>query len=260
MDRRKFLASVGGVGALAVMSADEKADALEYAMEQELNTRVVKANICTTYGREVTRPSGKSGQYFHMGHDPRLPLMSDKPTLIEFFEKRFAPANHLLQSGALALKAGLPEKTVLACLLHDVGATAIARSDHGYWGAQLIEPYVDEEVSWAIRHHQSLRYFADEEMGYSYPDAYIRYFGEEFSPEPYIHEAAAYATQHKWYKTARQICINDVYSFDPNAVVSLDMFHGIIERNFRQPEEGLGYDDSPSSHMWRTIIFPNNFL
>lgn len=260
MDRRKFLSSVGGASALAAMSAAEKADALEYAMDQELDTRIVKPAICTTMGREPRMRAGDAGKKFHMGHDPRLPKMSDKPTLIEFFEKRFAPANHLLQSGALALKAGLPERTVLACLLHDIGAAGLVRSDHGYWGAQLIEPYVEEEISWAIRYHQSLRYFADEERGYSYPKAYIRYFGEDFSPEPYIHEEAKFAKTHKWYETALQICINDVYAFDPDAIVSLDMFHGIIERNFRQPSEGLGYDDSPSAHMWRTIIFPNNFL
>ena len=28
----------------------------------------------------------------------------------------------------------------------------------------------------------------------------------------------------------------------------------------RQPVEGLGHDDSPSSHMWRTMIWPNNLL
>ncbi len=261
MDRRKFIASVGGASALAAMSSMEKADALEYAMTEELDARIVRPGICTTYGKEpMNAPKAKEGAKFMMGHDPRLPLMSDKPTLIEFFEKRFAPANHLLQSGALALKAGLPEKTVLACLLHDIGGATVMRSDHGYWGAQLLEPYVDEEVSWAIRHHQALRYFADEEVGYSYPEAYIRYFGEDFSPEPYIHEAAEYAKNHKWYMTARQICINDVYSFDPNAVVSLDMFIDIIGRNFKQPEEGLGYDNSPTAHMWRTVIFPNNFL
>ena len=36
MDRRKFLASVGGASALAAMSSMEKADALEYAMTEEL--------------------------------------------------------------------------------------------------------------------------------------------------------------------------------------------------------------------------------
>jgi hypothetical protein len=73
--------------------------------------------------------------------------------------------------------------------------------DHGYWGAQLIEPYVDEEVSWAVRHHQALRDFPDESIGYSYPEAYIRYFGEEYQPPDYIRQAYEQVRRHKWYMT-----------------------------------------------------------
>ena len=60
--------------------------------------------------------------------------------------------------------------------------------------------------------------------------------------------------------TSRLICVNDIYSFDPNAKVGLDDFVDIIGRNFRQPEEGLGLDSSPSAHMWRTMMWPNRFL
>ena len=31
----------------------------------------------------------------------------------------------------------------------------------------------------------------------------------------------------------------------------------IIERHFRQPEEGLGRDNTPVTHMWRTMINPD---
>jgi len=34
----------------------------------------------------------------------------------------------------------------------------------------------------------------------------------------------------------------------------------VIGRNFRQPSQGLGFDGSPTAHMWRTMIWPNNFL
>ena len=37
-------------------------------------------------------------------------------------------------------------------------------------------------------------------------------------------------------------------------------FVDIVGRNFRQPEDGLGFDNSPSSHMWRTMMWPNRFL
>ena len=75
MDRRKFLASVGGASALAAMSTSEKADALEQAMGEELDSIVVKPGLCTTYGIEqkpIVR-GGKRDKYFMMGHDPRLP-------------------------------------------------------------------------------------------------------------------------------------------------------------------------------------------
>jgi hypothetical protein len=51
------------------------------------------------------------------------------------------------------------------------------------------EPYVDEEVSWAVRYHQALRYFPDESVGYTYPEAYIRYFGEDYQPPAYLRQA-----------------------------------------------------------------------
>ncbi len=58
---------------------------------------------------------------------------------------------------------------VLACLLHDIAIVSFIRCDHGYWGAQMIEPYVDEEVAWAVKTHQALRFFPDESVGYGYP-------------------------------------------------------------------------------------------
>jgi hypothetical protein len=33
-----------------------------------------------------------------------------------------------------------------------------------------------------------------------------------------------------------------------------------IGRNFKQPKEGLGFDTSPSAHMWRTLNWPTRFL
>jgi hypothetical protein len=42
--------------------------------------------------------------------------------------------------------------------------------------------------------------------------------------------------------------------------VELEEFEDIIGRNFRQPEEGLGFDNSPSAHMWRTLRQPTKYL
>jgi HD domain len=202
------------------------------------------------------------GRHLMMGDDPRLPRMPAQPRLADFFRHRFVPmvANHLLQSASLARKNGLDEKIVIACLLHDIAMAGLITSDHGYWGAQLIEPYVDEEISWAVRHHQALRYFPDESVGYSYPEAYIRYFGTDYQPPDYLRQAYHRARRHKWYMTSRLITANDPYSFNPRAVVDIDDFEDVIGRHFRQPKEGLGFDNSPAAHMWRTMIWPRNSL
>jgi hypothetical protein len=53
------------------------------------------------------------------------------------------------------------------------------------------------------------------------------------------------------------VTVNDLYAFDPKAVVTIDPFLDIIGRHFKQPKEGLGNDNTPSSHMWRTIANPD---
>jgi HD domain len=199
---------------------------------------------------------------FMMGDNPALPKMPERPTLRDFFLLRFGAfsRNHMLQSAKLARLNGLDEKVIMACLVHDIANAGLLRADHGYWGAQMVGPYVDEEVAWAVEKHQALRYFADDSVGYSYPDAYIDYFGPDYRPPDYIRREHETARQHRWYMTSRLVTVNDLYSFDPGAVVDFDEFEDVIGRNFRQPEDGLGFDGSPVAHMWRTMIWPNNFL
>jgi hypothetical protein len=197
-----------------------------------------------------------------------LKPMPARPTLIDIFTLRmdtpkfglpFAAGHHGAQCASLALKAGVDEETVLACLLHDI-AMALVRPDHGWWGAQLVAPYVSERISWAIRYHQALRYFADPENGYQYPEMYVHMFGAGYQPPEYIQAAYREARAHRWYMTARHITMYDDYSFDPSVPFSMEPFVDIIGRHFRQPKEGLGNDASPTAHMWRTMIDPNKPL
>ncbi len=273
VDRRAFLATLG-VGAMELMSPEDKAEELEHYMMEHLDHAV--AERAGVEGPVLYMPDGEAvavaeleqqdelraprgtGSLFMPRAEAFAP-MSDKPTLAEFFEKRFAPANHVLQSAAHALKTGQPEHTILACLLHDVVLNLI-KVDHGWWGAQLMEPYVDERISWGIRYHGPLRFYPDESVGYEYPEMYNRIFGEDYVPEPYIAEAYEYARAHRLYMDARMITVNDTYAFDRNAEVSIEPFIDIIGRHFKQPKEGLGYDNSPSAHMWRTIAYPNRPL
>lgn len=159
------------------MTTLERAEAAEHAMSQELDRVVVKSVIYTSGERDPRVPAPRppdNGKLYMMGQDPRLPQMPARPTLMDFFKYRFGPANHLLQSARLAQKSGASEKVILACLVHDIAIAGFIRGDHGYWASQMLEPYVDEEVSWAIRYHQALRFYADESVGYKYPELYSK--------------------------------------------------------------------------------------
>ncbi len=203
-----------------------------------------------------------TGAVFMMGQNASLPLMPERPRLLDFFHYRFSDIafRHLLQSAKCALDAGQCETVVIACLLHDISNGALIRTDHGYWGAQMITPYVSEEVAWAVQYHQALRYFADASVGFKYPDAYNQFFGADYAPPEYIQQAHQDARNHRWYMTSRLITIYDIYSFQDGNEVDPEIFTDIIGRHFREPEEGLGFDNSPVAHMWRTMIWPNNFL
>jgi len=204
----------------------------------------------------------RRGTPFMMGDNPALPKMPERPKLLDFYRLRFgriARQHHCL-SAKLALDAGHDEKIVVACFLHDISNGALVRPDHGYWSAQMIAPYVSEEIAWAVKFHQPLRYFADESVGYTYPEAYRRYFGADYEPPEYIRRAHDEARAHRWYMTSRIVTIYDTYAFAPGPDLDPGLFEDILGRHFREPEEGLGFDGSPVAHMWRSMIWPNNFL
>src|SRR5687767_7096381 len=271
IDRRAFIASLGGVAAVNLMSDEAKADALEDFMTRQLNQSV--GQTATPAGAAPTFPTVADleaqietrirrrgvGNLFvaQTGNVKRLPAMSSAPTLMDFFKLRFnGTSNHCLQSAARAVKTGMSEEVVLACLLHDV-VQELIKVDHGWWGAQLFEPYIPEKSTFAIKYHQALRFYPDSDAGYEYPDQYLRIFGHDYTPPPHIEATYKMVRNHKWYMEPRLVTVNDLYAFDPNAKVSLEPFTDIIGRHFKQPKEGLGNDNSPSAHMWRTIANPD---
>jgi predicted HD phosphohydrolase len=265
IDREIFLSTLGGEERAFALSDEARAEALDGYLIEQLNGPEYSARLAelrrTPRGEPTIRRG--TGAIFGDGHRPpvELPPMPERPTLLDFFRLRstLPIVRHLLQSAEDARRTDAPEEQILACLLHDLGQ-ALMKTDHGWWCAQMVEPYVPERVAFAIRYHQALRFFPDESVGYTYPELYVQIFGKEYVPEPYIHEAYAYARNHPWYLDARMVTVHDLYAFDPNAKVELDPFVEIIERHFRQPPEGLGFDGSPVAHMWRTMIFPDHPL
>ena len=266
IDRRAFIASLGGTAAVGLMGSEAKADALEDYMMQQLNAAAagqtaqkfptvadLEAQIETRHWRRGV------GNLFvaRTGNVKRLPAMPERPTLLDFFRLRFtATSNHVLQSAARAMKNGMSEDVIIACLLHDVVQEMI-KVDHGWWGAQLFEPYISERATFAIRYHQALRFYADPANGYEYPDLYYRVFGEDYKPEPYIEATYQMVRKHKWYGEPRMVTVNDLYAFEEGVTVDVAQFTDIIGRTFKQPKEGLGYDNSPVAHMWRSLERPD---
>jgi len=158
-------------------------------MSDELDRVIARSVLYTSVNatpraRWNCRSFAAPGKYVLQGADPRLKKMPAKPTLLDFFKYRNRSGEPSAAKREACVARRPSEHVVLACLLHDIAVMGFIRSDHGYWGAQLLEPYVTEEVSWAIRAHQSLRFFPDESVGYSYPEHYIKIFGPNYQPGP----------------------------------------------------------------------------
>src|SRR2546427_718667 len=189
IDRRAFLATLGTAAVVEAMPSEALADALEHHMMDTLDEQGAANNelIIRKGAGSIFGPGGMSS-----GVRTLKPLdqMPQKPTLVDFFTSRFAPATHVLQSATDAMKKGEKEETILACLLHDV-VLSLIKVDHGWWGAQMMEPYVSEKVSWGIRYHQALRFYPDPSVGYEYPELYNRIFGKDYVPLPYSFSGAA---------------------------------------------------------------------
>ena len=275
IDRRALISSLGGAAAVAAMSHEARADAMEDALaapvqdntmhaepegmenvppptvaelEAQITSRSYRRGVGGTFVNE--KPGGK------VDHLKPLPA---KPTLTDFYINRFGTNQHCLQSANKAMQSGADEEIILACFLHDTVQTLV-RTDHGWWGAQMYTPYVPERTAFAIRYHQALRFYPDKEAGYVYPDLYRHTFGVDYVPPPHIEAAYKYARNHKYYGAARMVTVCDLYAFDHSKVMKMDPFMDIVARHFKNPEEGLGNDNSPSAHMWRTINFPDTPL
>jgi hypothetical protein len=269
IDRRDFIAGLGGAAAVSLMSHEARADELEDELNRRLQLAQAPAQATGSSGfptaaeveaqivtRSYRRGAGRSFLNTDGENVARLPAMPAAPTFLDFFELRFQSNNHCLQSANKAMERGVDEEIVLACLLHDL-VQVLMRTDHGYWGAQLFEPYVPERTSFAIKYHQALRFYTDTEAGYEYPDLYRRIFGEDYVPAPHIQADYAMLRNHHWYDAPREVTVSDLYAFDPDAVVTIDPFVDIVGRHFKQPKEGLGNDGRDVAHMWRTIATPD---
>jgi hypothetical protein len=141
-DRKELIDSLGGEAAVAAMDHEARADALEDHLSTKLDAAITAKNG-KTYPTvaEIADAVDKRGFRRGVGrlflHDynmrilqedtsgrtvPKLAPMPERPTLVDFFERRFAPATHLLQSARLAKRNSGDARTAGQSLCRTTGA------------------------------------------------------------------------------------------------------------------------------------------
>src|SRR6187551_33372 len=142
IDRRHFIAFLGGSTAVAGLSAEAKADAIENYLAANVTgatappvaSRKRPPTVAELEAQIPTRTYRRgAGKLFaaEQGNVPLLAPMPEKPTLTDFIRLRFqGTSEHCLQSARLARKKNLDEDLVLACLIHDL-VLNVMRTEHG---------------------------------------------------------------------------------------------------------------------------------
>ena len=130
---------------------------------------------------------------------------------------------HSLQSATRALREEARADMIVAALLHDVG-DVIAPANHSELAAAILEPYLDPEATWVVRHHGVFQ-------GYHYWDklGLDKNARERYRDSPFFDAAAHFCAA--W----------DQVSFDPNYdTLPSEAFEPIVREVFARPASGFG--------------------
>jgi predicted HD phosphohydrolase len=130
--------------------------------------------------------------------------------------------DHSLQAATRALRAGEPDDMVVACLLHD-SAVGIAPANHGQVAAEILRPYVSDEVYWVVKHHGIVQKLSM----VNHP-----YWGESGAAEA----AVAPIRSNPYFARTVQFCNDyDGASFDPSYdTLPLSAFREHVDRVFHR--------------------------
>jgi predicted HD phosphohydrolase len=122
---------------------------------------------------------------------------------------------HGLQSATRAQRDGADLDWVVATLLHDVG-DGLAPQNHDRFAAEILRPFVREEVTWVIRHHGIFQtYYFAHHYGWD------RNRREAYRDSPYYQSCVDFC--ERWDQT----------SFDPDyGSEPLDSFAPLVREVF----------------------------
>jgi len=125
---------------------------------------------------------------------------------------------HCLQTATRAERAGADPEVVVASLCHDIGKV-VSVPNHGPIAAEILKPYVRDEVYWMIKAHQDFQ-----------GKHYYHHFGadpearEQYRGEPWFGLAAQFADE--W----DQIAFDPDYDTEP-----LEHFEPLVMKVFSTP-------------------------
>ena len=140
---------------------------------------------------------------------------------LEAIEVGFAAnqLTHSLMAGTLARRAGASDEEVVAALCHDLGKL-FSIPNHGPIAAEMLKPYVSDDIYNAIYWHQSFQ---------------GRYYFEHLGLDP---EARERFRDESWYDFAVKLVDDwDAPAFDPGFDVDpLESFEPEVTRVFSNPK------------------------
>ncbi|HEY0086327.1 MAG TPA: HD domain-containing protein [Allosphingosinicella sp.] len=125
---------------------------------------------------------------------------------------------HSLMAGTLARRSGANEQEIVAALTHDLGKL-FSIPNHGPIAAEMLKPYVSEDIYHAVYWHQEFQ---------------GRYYFEHMGKDP---EGRARFEKEPWYDLAVKLVDEwDAPAFDPAYPVDpLESFEPEVTRVFSNP-------------------------
>jgi predicted HD phosphohydrolase len=134
---------------------------------------------------------------------------------------RISRLEHSIQSAARAEADGADIDWIVAALLHDIG-DELAPHNHDSIAADIIRPYVREQVSWVVQHHGIFQ---------------MVYYAHHYGQDP---EARRKYADHPYYQDAVDFCERwDQASFDPDyESPPLEHFAPMVREVFARPAWG----------------------
>ena len=124
---------------------------------------------------------------------------------------------HGLQSGTRAFRDGADIDWIIGALLHDIG-DGLAPQNHDRMSAEVIRPFVREEVSWVVEHHGIFQ------MIY-----YAHHYGWDKNARDKFKDNIYYKSCSDFCERWDQSCFDPNYKYEP-----IEFFEPMIRKVFKR--------------------------